>query len=236
MQAVARKVNPLRAVCLVCQERGSYLPTFLGSCFAFRNRRHFLTAAHCITTSSPEKFVVLTPWEGVYSVVEDVIRHPEADLAILKLQREGRESVEHLTALREVKGIGGDYYAYGYPEDSIGPNAGTPTARLFKGHCQRALGHESHMGYKYLAMELSFPCPGGLSGGPLFEFQLPTIPVGLVTENIESSTLLHSQEVLLNDGKPFTEYHHRVISYGVGLLLQPYQDWIDQNVLSASVT
>jgi hypothetical protein len=142
-------------VCLICQERGSYLPTFLGSCFAFRNRRHFLTAAHCIATSSTEKFAVLTPWDGVYSLVEDVFRHPEADLAVIRLVGDGRDTVEHLTALRQVDGIGGDYYAYGYPEDSIGPNAGTPTVRLFKGHLQRALLHESHMGYKYLAMELS---------------------------------------------------------------------------------
>lgn len=224
-------MNPLRAVCLVCQEQGSNLPIFLGSCFAFGNSRHFLTAAHCIPTDSAEKFVILTPWEGVYSVVERVIKHPDADLAILKLQGEGRESVENLTALRELKAIGGDYYAYGYPEDSIGPNAGMPTARLFKGHCQRALMHESHMSYKYQAMELSFSCPGGLSGGPLFESHLPTIPVGLVTENIESSTILYSQEVLLKDGVPFTESHHRIISYGIGLLLQPYQDWINEHVL-----
>jgi hypothetical protein len=223
-------VNQLRAVCLVCQERGSYLPTFLGSCFAFRKKTHFLTAAHCVTTNSRERFVVLTPWEGVYSAVGEVNKHPKADLAILKLQGDGRDSIQHLTALTEVRGIGGDYYAYGFPEDSVGPNAGTPTARLFKGHCQRTLMHDSHIGYKYDAMELSFPCPGGLSGGPLFGSHLPTIPVGLVTENIEAATLLHSQEILLKDGKPFTEYYHRVISYGIGLLLQPYQEWIDKHV------
>lgn len=178
---------------------------------------------------------MLSPWEDVYSRVRQVTKHPDADLAILELEGEGRESVQHLTALREVKGIGGDYYAYGYPEDSIGPNVGNPTARLFKGYCQRELKHESHMGYTYLAMELSFPCPGGLSGGPLFEFQLPTIPVGLVTENIEAATLLHSQEVLSKDGQPFTEHYQRVISYGVGLLLQPYQEWIDKHVLENHV-
>ena len=220
-------VTPLQSVCIVCQERGSHSPVFLGSCFAFRSNRHFLAAAHCVTTNSVEQYVVYTPWEGVYTPVSQVIKHPEADIAILKLASDGRDSVEPLRGLRGVAGIGGDYYAYGYPEDSIGPHVGIPTARLFKGYCQRALKHESHMGYRYPAMELSFPCPGGLSGGPLFGLQFPTLPVGLVTENIEAATLLHSHETLLKDGQPFTEHLQRVISYGVGLLLQPYQDWID---------
>src|SRR6266568_2867656 len=38
----------------------------------------------------------------------------------------------------------------------------------FPGHVQRFFNHTSHMGYRYIAAELSIGCPVGLSGAPVF--------------------------------------------------------------------
>ena len=90
------------------------------------------------------------------------------------------------------------------------------------------------MNYAYAALELSFPCPGGLSGGPLFEAQAPAFPVGLITEYIEASTILDSEEVLLEDGQRCVEYYRRIISYGVALLLHEHLEWTNDFILPES--
>jgi hypothetical protein len=162
--------------------------------------------------------------------------HPEADLAVIKLKSDGREIVEPFRGIDDITGIGDDYCAYGYPEDSIGPNAGEPTARLFRGYSQRSMPYQSNLGYEYAAIELSFPCPGGLSGGPIFSIRRPQHLVGLVTENVETTTLLDSTEILSKEGQLITEHYRRVINYGVGLLLYPYKEWIDSLIPATSVT
>lgn len=100
--------------------------------------------------------------------------------------------------------LGEEFFAFGFPEDSLGPNQGHPTARLFKGHFQRFMQYKSHMGYAYFAGELSTPCPGGLSGGPLFRPDAPEMLTGLVAENIEAATLLNSREVVQANSRVFT--------------------------------
>ena len=219
--------SPIKNVCLLCEERGSELPIFLGSCFAFSDRNCFLTAAHCIANRDVSKLIVQNPLTNGSVRVASVVIHPSADLAVIRLQSDGKTvvPVAPFAGIMKIKGIGGEYYAYGYPEDSIGPNAGTPTARIFRGYGQRVFLHHSHMHYNYLALELNFPCPGGLSGGPLFKpktFQL----VGLVTENIEATTSLHEEEITFDNGKLVTNHYRRVINYGLGLLLHDYDNWL----------
>lgn len=218
--------SPIKNVCLLCEERGSDLPIFLGSCFAFRDRKTFLTAAHCIGERDASKLIVQNPLNNANSRVDSVAIHSAADLAVIRLQPDNNVMpVAPCTEIMKIKGIGGEYYAYGYPEDSIGPNAGAPVARIFRGYGQRVFLHRSHMHYNYLALELNFPCPGGLSGGPLFKpktFQL----IGLITENIETTTSLHEEEVTLEGGTRVINHYRRVINYGLGLLLHDYENWL----------
>jgi hypothetical protein len=53
---------------------------------------------------------------------------------------------------------------------------------------------------------------------------------GLVTENLETATLLDSEERLLDDGTHFHEHYRRVINYGVALMLDRVSDWINENI------
>lgn len=223
-------MNPLNAVGLVFEERESSPMAFLGSCFAYQQRTHFLTAAHVIRDKPVERLVVLSPQEGVFCPLREVHIHPNADAAVLVLKSSGREIVEPFWGCVGNYALGEEYFAYGFPEDYRGPNQGQPTARLFRGHFQRFMQHKSHMGYSYVAGELSTPCPGGLSGGPLFRPGAPVMITGLVAENIEAATFLDEQEVVLVDGSVVNEHYRRVINYGVAVMLNVIEDWINEHV------
>ena len=223
-------MNPLNAVGLVFQEREGTSNAFLGSCFAYHQQTHFLTAAHVVRDRPVEKIVVLSSREGVFCPLREVHIHPNADAAVLILKSAGREIVEPFWGCVGNYALGEEYFAYGFPEDYRGPKQGQPIARLFRGHFQRFMQYKSHMGYNYVAGELSTPCPGGLSGGPLFRPEAPMMITGLVTENIEAATFLDEEEVVLVDGSLVNEHYRRVINYGVAVMLDTIEDWINEHV------
>ena len=223
-------MNPLSAVGLVFQEQAGKPMAFLGSCFAYRQRTHFLTAAHVVRDRPIEGLVVLSPRDSVLCPLREVHMHPSADAAVLILQSTGRDIVEPFLDCVDNCALGEEYFAYGFPEDYRGPNQGQPTARLFKGHFQRFMQYKSHMGYNYVAGELSTPCPGGLSGGPLFRPDALNMIIGLVAENIETATLLDEQEVIDEGGKLVNEHYRRVINYGVAVMLDDIKDWINEHI------
>ena len=223
-------MNSLNAVGLVFQERSDAAMAFLGTCFSYHQRTHFLTAAHVVKDKAVESLVILSPNEGVFCPLRECHIHPTADAAVLVLKSQGREIVEPFWGCVGNYALGEEYFAFGFPEDYRGPNEGRPTARLFRGYFQRFMQHKSHMGYSYVGGELSTPCPGGLSGGPLFRPGAPVMLTGLVTENIEAATFLDEQEIVLRDGKIVNEHYRRVINFGVALMLNTIEDWLDQHV------
>lgn len=68
--------------------------------------------------------------------------------------------------------IGEDFFAYGFPEDLLFGSGGSP-ARLFTGHYQRFFDFDSPHHHRYVAGEMSVPCPAELSGGHCFVRALP---------------------------------------------------------------
>lgn len=223
-------MNPQFATALVCEEQDKMIPRFLGSCFAYRQQNHFITAAHVVKNRKIEEICILSPIEGVYSKVSQVYMHPEADIAIISLSHEGRDIIQPFESINSNYFLGSEYFAYGFPEDYLGPNKGEPTERLFRGYIQRFMEHKSHLGYEYVAAELSSPCPGGLSGGPLFAPDDRNKIIGLVTENIEVATLLDEEEKILSNGKVVNESYRRVINYGVAIILDEVEEWIESHV------
>jgi hypothetical protein len=89
-----------------------------------------------------------------YIHVREVVLDPEADVAVLRANAGEPPSLEPFWNTVTNWSLGEDFFAYGYPEDRPGPGT-FPTARLFKGHFQRFMAHESHMGFRYFAGELS---------------------------------------------------------------------------------
>jgi len=125
--------------------------------------------------------------------------------------------------------LGQPFNAYGFPEDVFG-NDPAPTARFFSGNIQRFMLHRSHLGYEYTAAEMSIGAPAGLSGGPLFTPDAPWLIIGLVTENLRSTTFLRSITEIQDGASVYKESFQEFINYGVALVLQSQSDFLDEHI------
>ena len=203
--------------------------SFLGTCFPFRDENHFLTAAHCVGKLSPSAVAIGIPVDVHAGPIEvsEILLHPTADIAVLRTPKVAEGAVTPFWDYVSNYTYGEEFLSFGHPEDIFGPSARQPTARLFRGHFQRILEHNSHLGYAYVAAELNIGCPAGLSGGPVFRPGATVMLTGIVTENLESMTMLHSVEEIQQDGAIVRERYHNVINYGVALLLDRVGDWLN---------
>jgi hypothetical protein len=203
---------------------------FGGTCFGFRHPDYYLTAAHCVVDAGPREVLVsqsVPTSTGSTIRLAEVVetkRHDHADIAVLRVgDKAGAITAPFSGHLVSNHALGEDFMAYGYPESVYGPDKRRPTRRLFKGHYQRFFGHQSHLGYRYYAAELSVACPAGLSGGPLFRPGAHSVVVAMATENIESTTGADFEEE--KDGGVTTVYR-RVLAYGIAVMLEPLRDWL----------
>ncbi|HEV8232706.1 MAG TPA: serine protease [Thermoanaerobaculia bacterium] len=230
--AIRGSSSPLEAVGVVYRGQEPN-DEYLGTCFAlYFPRKCFLTAAHCIgDLPAHELFVVTQIWGQTESVVERVIKHPTADLAILVLPPDSGVMARSFWGCAGYQ-LGEDFYAYGYPVDVLGENAKRPTARLFKGHFQTFSKFRSLDGrYEYEAAELSIPCPAGLSGGPLFNMADQRFAIGMATENRDSRTTLDSWEEEQQGSEVRKSIYQEIIRYGVALLLKPLEPWLKSQII-----
>jgi hypothetical protein len=205
--------------------------TFLGSCFAYRTKRHFLAAAHCVHTLTPPDVQIVLPVIDHPSLgsVKTITRHPSADLAVVETPTELTEEIQPFLGVSALFGWGERVLALGYPEETEHDRM-IPTARLFTGTIQRELSHSSHMGYEYLAGELSFGSPAGLSGGPVFPSGELDRVLGVVTENQDSTTFLRSVAEIQDGSSTYTEKVHEVIRYGLFVRLDSVKDWLQATI------
>lgn len=203
---------------------------FLGTCFAFRRKTHFLTAAHCIGDLKENEILLAHPGAGQTFKASSVVRHPTADIALIKVDSIESDQAQAFLSLKTKYGLGDDFKAFGFPEDVFGHDASQPVGRLFKGYFQRYFFREGNSRYRYDAGEMNIACPGGLSGGPVFMGDRTWVVFGLVTENLESTTFLHSVREIDMAGKVTREHYQNVINYGVCLMLTGVKDWLDEHI------
>jgi hypothetical protein len=78
--------------------------------------------------------------------------------------------------------------------------------------------------------ELSIPCPAGLSGGPLFRPGAPQMLTAMATENIYSTAAAEAIEEETRGGAVNRKTYHRIIEYGVALMLDPLMKWLDDHI------
>ena len=204
-------------------------PVFLGTAFAFRHRRAFLTAAHCVADVAPSEITITSPGlgGGESLQVTSVEVHPTADLAVVKVDIANIPTGIPFHILSNNHPPGSDVGAWGYPLDSLSDGGLAPTPRVFKGIVQREMNHESSFGYEYEAGELSFGAPRGLSGGPVFTFPYQMHLVGVVTENFESTTEHQTIEEYRDEHGIVRESTHKVIQHAVYVALGPVARWLE---------
>jgi hypothetical protein len=124
--------------------------------------------------------------------------------------------------------FGEDVWAFGFPTE-ISPQGGNdPQPRFFKGHIQTRYRYSDR--FNYDAVELSFPAPGGLSGGPVAILNPNDLLVGMVTTNHDSYTVTDSMDEIDESGKRTIIEGRKIVSYGLALALDGVDDWLDSVV------
>jgi hypothetical protein len=224
-----RNSNPIENTGVVVRKSDKEV---LGSCFLFRYPETLLTATHCTTGLSKEDLAVALPGSRNARLfdISEVTRHPTADLAVLRVRGiDERDVTWTVNELFNDASLGLDFLAYGFPRNEFGHDTGV-TPRLFKGYFQRFFAHSSHLGFKYLAAELSVPCPVGLSGSAVLNAHFIGRLYGVVTENIQVSTEVGSVLEVDDKGRKFREVQRDIIKYGLCVWLPALSDWLDSQV------
>ena len=96
--------------------------------------------------------------------------------------------------------------------------------RGLRGYVTRPLERGIALGVEAAAYEVSFSIPQGVSGGPLTVSRGRNIHfadglVGVCLANIETSSILWSEDVETKDGKRTVHQGKRIIEYGVAASL-----------------
>ena len=222
-----RNSSPIENTGVVCRRSDG---AFLGTCFIFRNPDTMLTADHVVAGYERDELAVALPASRARSSIFSVLNvqsHPTGDLAVLTIcPPDERDITWAIDQMFNDYSYGLDVMAYGYPVQTV-KDVVEPTPRLFQGYVQRFFSHSSHLGYKYLAAELNFSCPGGLSGSLLINQKHHGRLYGIVTENLRTSTELESILEVTDDGREYKESYHNIINFGVAMWLPAVSDWIN---------
>lgn len=192
---------------------------YLGSCASILNAGIFVTAAHCLDDVDP-KYLWINHFGGpppdCFTRVRQVHRIPKGDIAVIETDAPEGKWAQPFQGVQYAADFGEEVYAIGYPEDLISATTpGRATLRFFRGIVQRPFHYGLPGHTPYSAFELSFPCPPGLSGGPVVLAQHPRIILGIVTANFESYTVVHTEETEIEAGRPRAVQSRNVVTYGV---------------------
>jgi len=228
--------NPFGSTGFVICDDDSGQPHFAGTCFAYGPNGYLLTTAHNVRGVDHNRLSVSIYLESLERGLDvlEVDLHPEADLANLRIG----DSIPELQIFDPFQGIHSDFEggafvsAFGYPNQTM-ERGQRPVPRYFRGNIQRMFKHQSHLGYRYVALELSFGSPEGLSGGPVsLDRELGQV-IGVMAENHRADTYVHSIEEVVKG--PFTNRYtqHDFINYGIAVRLQDHQSWIEERCSKA---
>jgi hypothetical protein len=188
---------------------------YLGSCASVLDGSVFVTAGHCVDNTDQDTlwvnhFGASAP--DCFTQVREVHRIPEADMAVITTGPSAENWASPFQAVQYAADFGDEVYAIGHPDDLSSSIPGQRSLRFFRGIVQRPFLHVFPRRKPYSAFELSFACPPGLSGGPVFLAEAPHVILGVVTGNYDSYTVIDTEQATENACAVQTR---RVVTYGV---------------------
>jgi hypothetical protein len=207
-----RLAFPSDLVCVLSVRTGP-MSKYLGTAFPFHQPGLWLTAKHCVAGQSVDDiFLTSTTMSPIWSDrIRAIHMHPRLDLALLQSSTSDPIPVWPLAYASG----GLEVSVIGYPEDLFLDRSGIqrPRVRMMRGHIQRIEldGAEANETGDF---ELSFACPGGMSGSPLIP-QTASAVVGMVIGNRES---MSGSDVVAS------------ISFGAAVDLRRAEPWLSECV------
>lgn len=190
---------------------------YLGSCFSVLEPTVFVTAAHCVEGIPVEELWVNHhggPPPNLFNQIRSIEWVCEADIAVFGTEAPGAKWAAPFARLKYVADLGEEICAFGYPQDLMSEAPAKETPRFFRGNVQRPFLFQRG-DHRYSAFELSFPCPPGLSGGPVFLASDPKTVIGVVTENFETYSVKHEEVEEHRPGEVTRVQARQVITYSV---------------------
>jgi hypothetical protein len=210
---------------LVAKHAGGRL-ALAGTAFCFRDPNTCLTAAHCVDGRRPDDLAIWNRDSSILSPLE-VLPNGEADIALLRFPA-GVLALVPFWDFVSNYALGEDYATFGFPYEDL-TSGRNLTPRFFKGYFQRLFRYQ-HGPWTYDAAELSAPAPQGLSGAPVFRPTAPQMLTSLVTENVQSYTIVDQVEETSDAGGRSVQTARRVVEYGIALRLDSVSAWLDRLV------
>lgn len=203
---------------------------FFGSCFTIGKPQYLMTAAHCVAHENPEDLSVdfIRGSERRGQRVTEVHLHPSADLAILYVpSANSADGVGPYMTFDTTANFAVDIGSFGYVDEGIHDGSQLVVAKAFRGYIHRHFPFTDLANhYRYRAIELSFACPVGISGAPVFNALKPEVLHGVVTGTHESSVQVHKVSEVSDDGTTFSEVIQKVTQYGTAVYLSDVMEWV----------
>lgn len=216
---------PLDDVSVLVSVTDGGRPRYQGTAFPFLRLGLWVTAAHCVHNwRGPGTLGLLSSMATPPRLdgIRNFRRHPTLDVALLWSERQTAVPFPELGHAS----WGNEVAVVGYPEDLFIDAEGQdrPRARLLKGHIQRVEDSQSEAD-RSGDFELSFACPGGLSGSPVV-LQGGRVVVGVVIGNHESSITDYQSEDVTAGGQTSRLEVRRIVSFGAAVGLARAGPWL----------
>jgi hypothetical protein len=212
------------------ERAGEQNDPYLGTCFPFRWRHIFLTARHCVDSLEPAQIEVISQGDKRFQAIH-IHRHESVDIAAVECKESDRGVPYAFTGLHVFEGsygLGDAVAAFGFPiGGTLEEPPNRPTPRAFRGYVQRLTRFRTGGSEPYVAYEMSFPAPEGLSGGPVFVPGSDRV-FAMVTGNLMSYTTRMEEIEHRADGTTRSIEGRQVVSYGMALSLWHVEDWLKE--------
>jgi hypothetical protein len=215
-------MGPMHGIGFIYEISKGNQKKYIGSAFCFLSPTIFITAAHCVDRSPENLWInhVSGPIPDLCTKVYNIKTIPNADLAVFQTEAPRAQWAKPFTKVKYGVPFGTEVCSLGATENLIDWSPGKETMRMHRGYVQRPFCYQRHP-YAYTAFELSYMCPGGLSGSPVFLADSPDTVIGVVTGNFETYTTLEEEFEETIESRVFKRKSTRkVISYGIATNLE----------------